>query len=99
VQAQARRPQRPRLALEAQTREQRRALFPESPRTFGKPPSLWTPRLAAEVGWARGLTPYHVSLANIRHARKRLGVSWPRATHWLTSPAPPYAREKSGGTG
>jgi transposase len=99
VQAQSRRPRRTRLVLDAQKREQLRALLHESPRTFGKPRSLWTLRLAAEVCWERGLTPYQVSIENIRQALKRLGVSWQRAKRWITSPDPQYARKKSGGTG
>jgi hypothetical protein len=75
-----------------------RALVHDSPRTFGKPRSTWTLQLAAEVCWERGLTPYHVSLENIRQALKHLGVSWRGAKQGLTSPDPRYARKKSGGT-
>jgi len=71
----------------------------DSPRTFGKPRSLWTLQLAADVCWERGLTPYRVSIENIRQALKRLGVSWRRAKQWITSPDPHYARKKSGVTG
>jgi transposase len=99
VQARSRRPRRTRVVLDAAKREQLRALLHESPRTFGKPRSLWTLRLAAEVCRERGLTPSQVSIENIRQALKRLGVSWQRAKRWITSPDPQYARKKSGGTG
>ena len=98
VHAQSRRPKRTRLVLDAAKREQLRALLHQSPRTFGKPRSTWTLALAAEVCWQRGLTPYQVSLENIRQALKRLGVRWQRAKSWITSPDPQYARKKSGAT-
>jgi transposase len=99
LQRQSRRPKRTRLVLDAAKRERLRALLHESPRTFGKPCSLWTLQLAADVCWERGLTPYRVSIENIRQALKRLGVSWRRAKQWITSPDPQYARKKSGVTG
>ena len=34
----------------------------------------------------------------IRVALRRLGVSWKRAKHWITSPDPAYARKKNGAT-
>jgi transposase len=97
--APSRRPKRTRLVLDAVKREQWRALWHDSPRTFGKPRSTWTLQLAAEVCWERGLTPYQVSLEKIRQARKRLGVSWRRAKQWMTAPDLQYARNKSGETG
>jgi hypothetical protein len=41
--------------------------------------AYWTRRLAAEVCWERGLTPYQVSIETIRQAFNRRGVSWRRA--------------------
>lgn len=29
----------------------------------------------------------------------RLGVRWPRATHWIIRPDPDYVRQKNGATG
>jgi len=75
-----------------------RALLHQSPRTFGKPTSRWTLALAAEVSFAEGLTPRLVSDEAIRVALRRLRVSWKRATHWITSPDPAYARKKNGAT-
>jgi transposase len=92
IHAQSRRPQRTRLVLDG---EPLRALLHERPRAFGKPRSTWTLRLAADVCWERGLTPYPVSIETIRQALKRLGVSWRRAKRWITSPDPQYALKKS----
>jgi transposase len=97
--AQSRRPKRTRLVRDAAKREQLRALLHQSPRTFGKPRRTWTLALAAEVCWEQGLTPYQVSIENVRQALKRLGVRWQRAQSWITSPDPQYARNKSVATG
>src|SRR5262245_29550909 len=71
-----------------------RALLPQRPRTCGTPTSRWTLQRAAEVSCAQGLTPRLVSDEAMRVALRRLGVSWKRAKHWLTSPDPAYARKK-----
>jgi transposase len=78
--------------------ESLRALLHQSPRTFGKPTSRWTLALAAEVSFAQGLTPRLVSDETIRLALRRLGVTWKRAKHWITSPDPAYTRKKNGAT-
>lgn len=75
-------------------REQIRALLHQSPRTFGKPTSVWTMDLAAEVSFAEGITGERVSGETIRQAILRLGVRWRRAKQWITSPDPAYARKK-----
>ena len=74
--------------------EQLRALLHPSPRTFGKPTSVWTLELAAEVSFAEGITTERVSDETIRQAILRLGVRWQRAKQWITSPDPEYARKK-----
>jgi transposase len=76
-----------------------RALLHQSPRCFGKPTSLWTLGLAAQVCHEQGWTGRVLSGEAIRLALQRLGVSWKRAKHWLTSPDPAYARKKKGATG
>jgi transposase len=76
-----------------------RALRHQSPRRFGKPTSRWTPHLAAEACFEKGWTARPLSGEAIRLALKRLGVSWKRAKHWLTSPDPEYARKKKCATG
>ena len=78
--------------------ESLRALLPQSPRTFGKPPSRWTLALAAEVSCAQGLTPRLVSDETMRLALRRLRVTWKRGQTWSTGPDPAYARQKNGAT-
>ncbi len=79
-------------------REQIRALLHQSPRTFGKPTSVWTMELAAEVSFAEGITAELVSGETIRQAILYLGVRWTRAKQWITSPDPEYARKKVNAT-
>jgi hypothetical protein len=50
------------------------------------------------VSFAQGLTPRLVSDEAIRVALRRLGVTWKRAKHWITSPDPAYARKKTDAT-
>ena len=71
----------------------------QRPRAFGKPTSLWTLDLVAEVCHAKGWTPHVVYGETIRQALKRLGIGWRRAKHWITSPDPAYARKKKPATG
>ena len=80
--------------FDAERAQQLRALLHQSPRTFGKPTSLWTLELAAQVSFEQGLTRERVSTETIRAAVHRLGVGWKRAKRWLTSPDPAYARKK-----
>ena len=80
--------------VDAVAAEQLRALLRQSPRTFGKPTSVWTMELAAEVSVAEGIIPARVSGETIRQAILRLGVRWRRAKRWITSPDPEYARKK-----
>jgi hypothetical protein len=76
-----------------------KALLHQSPRTFGKPTSLWTLGLVAEVCHAKGWTARVLSAEAIRKALLRLDVGWKRAKHWLTSPDPEYVKKKRRGTG
>jgi len=75
--------------------ERMRAILHESPRSFGKSTSLWTLRLVAETCFTLGVTSHLVSVESIRRALKRMGVSWKRAKHWITSPDPQYALKKT----
>jgi transposase len=99
LQPQSSRPHTPSALFDAETGESLRALLHQSPRTFGKPTNLWTLALAAEVSFAQGLTPRLVSDETIRVALHRLGVSWKRAKHWITSPDPAYTRKKTDAIG
>ena len=93
------RPHSARPALGAAAAERLRALLHRSPRDFGKPTSLWTLDLAAEVAFAEGLTGRRMSDETIRQALLRLGVGWKRAKTWITSPDPAYLRKKGRATG
>ncbi len=92
------RPHTIHAAFDEALAERLRALLHRSPRTFGKPTSLWTLDLAAEVSFEQGLTATRVSDETIRLTLKRLGVRWQRAKQWLRSPDPEYARKKGGAT-
>ncbi len=75
-----------------------RDVLHHSPRAFGKPTSLWTLELAADVSVEQGLTAERVSDETIRATLARLGVQWQRAKDWITSPDPEYARKKAPAT-
>jgi hypothetical protein len=76
-----------------------KALLYQSPRSFGKPTSLWTLELAAEVSFEQGLTPERVSGETIRATLARLGVRWQRAKAWIISPDPQFGRKRGLVTG
>jgi transposase len=88
----------PHAIFDPDRRAQLRALLHQSPRTFGKPTSVWTLGLAAEVAYAEGITPRQVSGETIRHALAALKTRWKRAQPWITSPDPAYARKKHSAT-
>jgi transposase len=89
----------PHAVFDDARREQLQALLHQSPRTFGKPTSVWTLDLVAEVAFAQGVTARRVSQETIRNVLARLGVRWKRAKHWITSPDPAYGRKKSSASG
>jgi transposase len=92
------RPKSTRETLDDAGRQRLRDLLHRSPRDFGKPTSLWTLDLAAEVAHARGLIGRPVSGETIRQSLLRLGVGWKRAKTWITSPDPAYLRKKGRAT-
>ncbi len=92
------RPKTLALAFAPPTAERLRALLHQTPRTFGKESSLWTLDLAVEVSFEQGLTAHRVSRETIRATLRRLGVSWTRAKHWITSPDPAYAQKNGSET-
>jgi transposase len=92
------RPRAIRESFDGDGRRRLRELLHRSPREFGKPTSLWTLALAAEVAHAQGLTDRPVSGETVRQALKRLGVGWKRAKTWITSPDPAYLRKKGRAT-
>jgi len=74
-------------------------LLHRRPRDFGKPTTLWTLALVAQVCHEKGWAPRVLSIEAVRQILRRLGVGWHRAKHWITSPDPDYAKKKSYGTG
>jgi transposase len=93
------RPHKTRTVFDAERSEGLRALLHQSPRNFGKPSSVWTLELVADVSFEQGLTPERVSRETIRMTLRRLGIGWRRAKRWITSPDPAYARKKALGIG
>jgi transposase len=89
------RPHRFRVAFDRARGERLRALLHQPPRTFGKPTSVWTLELAADVSFEQGLTAERVSGETIRATLERLGLRWQRAKRWITSPDPEYDRKKA----
>jgi len=81
--------------LTAEKREQVRAMLHQSPRNFGKPSSVWTLKLLAEVCHEQGLSDTRLSPPTILDAIVRLEVNWKRAKHWIVSPDPQYALKKT----
>jgi transposase len=92
------RAKRTRLVFGPEQAERLRALLHRSPRDFDQPTSVWTLERAAAVSVAAGLVSTRVSGETIRQTLLRLGISWQRAKHWITSPDPAYARKKGGAT-
>lgn len=95
LRARSSRPKTAAPMLDEVKRERLRAILHETPRSFGKPTSLWTLRLAAEVCFEQCLTSRRLSRDSIHRAVKQMGVNWKRAKHWITSPDPRYALKKS----
>lgn len=85
--------------LTAEKREQVQAILHQSPRNFGKPSSVWTLKLLAEVCQEQGLSDTVLSVPTLLDAVVRLGASWKRAKHWIVSPDPAYELKKSNETG
>jgi transposase len=93
------RPHRTQAAFGAVQRERLGEILHQSPRNFGKPTSVWTLELAAEVSFEQGLTASRVSDETVRATLARQKVSWQRAKRWIISPDPEYERKKTLETG
>jgi transposase len=70
-------------------------LLEQSPRNFGRPSSLWTLALMAEVCFEQEISPVLLSTETIRTALAWLDINWKRAKHWISSPDPAYAAKKN----
>ncbi len=88
------RPHQLRTTFSDEVLEALQDLLHRSPRDFGLDTSLWSLPLAARISFEQGLTPRLVSGESVRRALKRLGTSWKRAKHWITSPDPQYLLKK-----
>ena len=97
LQEKSRRPHAAHAFLDERFSDALKDLLHHSPRLSGKPTSLWTLDLVAEVCHGKGWTPRQLTGEAIRLALKRLGIRWKRAKHWITSPDPAYARKKKPG--
>lgn len=73
------RPKTIRAAFDGERTERLREMLHRSPREFGKPTSLWTLALAAEVSFEEGITEERVSAETVRASLERMGVRWLRA--------------------
>ena len=89
------RPHRLRTTFPDEALEDLQALLHRSPADFGLTGNVWTLSLAAKISFQQGLTPRLVSGESVRRALKRLGKSWKRAKHWITSPDPQYLLKKT----
>ncbi len=98
LQPKSRRPKTVQPIFDPHKAERLRAILHQSPRTFGKPTSVWTLALAAEVCLEQRVTERLVSIERIRVTLQRLGVGWQRAKDWITSPDPEYTRKKRDAT-
>lgn len=98
LQRRSRRPQTIHVAFDAEGCERLRDLLHRSPREFGKPTSVWTLALLAEVAAEAGITSERVSHETIRNTLARLAIRWQRAKDWIASPDPAYAQKNSGAT-
>jgi transposase len=98
LQKKSARAHRTRLVFAPEQAERLRALVHRSPRDFGKPGSVWTLEWAAEVSVTQGIVSTRVSGETSRQTVRRLGLSWKRAQHWITSPDAGYARKTGSAT-
>jgi transposase len=96
LEKQSTRPKTVAPVLDAAPCERRQPIVHQAPRLYGQATGVWTLALAAEVGYAQGVTERLMSDETIRRALQRLQTNWKRAKHWSTSPEPQYARKKSG---
>lgn len=88
------RPHQLRTSIPDEYLEGLRDLLHRSPREFGIDLGLWSLPLAAKSAFLQGVIPVKTSGASVRRALLRLGVSWKRAKHWITSPDPMYLQKK-----
>lgn len=91
----SRRPHTIRVAIDAAGCETLRELLHRSPRELGKPTSVWTLALLAEVAAEQEISAWHVSHETIRQTLARMDVRWHCAKDWISSPDPAYAKKST----
>ncbi|GHO72474.1 hypothetical protein KSD_74720 [Ktedonobacter sp. SOSP1-85] len=93
------RPHHLRTSIPDDALEALQDLLHRSPRDFGLNRSLWSLPLVAKISFEQGIIPTATSVTSVCRALKRLGTSWKRAKHWITSPDPQYQVKKTLGNG
>jgi transposase len=88
-------PKHPNGAWPRDHDEELRELLHLSPRTFGKPRSLWTLALLADVCFEQKITARRLSAQAFSTILARMDINWKRARDWMTSPDPEYAAKKA----
>jgi transposase len=88
------RPHRLRNSIPDEALPRLRDLLHRRPREFGLARHLWRLPLVAQFCFSQGLVAAPITGASVRRALKRLGVSWKRAKHWITSPDPMSRQKK-----
>ena len=86
-------------AYDDEAREQLRELIRQSPRKHDYKSSLWTLEMLAEVSHQKGWTSYQVHPDTVGQTLLKMGVSWRRAKHWISSPDKNYSGKKNAETG
>jgi len=92
------RPHRTRATFSDAAMARLAQLVRQRPRLYGHASSVWSLNQLADVACAEGLTAIRVSDETIRSALKRLGITWRRAKHWITSTDPAYVQKNTRAT-
>jgi hypothetical protein len=87
------RPHRSYPAFDAAGCARLQEVLHRSPRSYGKPASVWTLPLVAEVCADEGITAGRVSGQTIHQTVRRDGRPLGRAKEWINSPDPEYAKK------
>ena len=88
-------PHAPHAAWPKDRDEDLRALLHQSPRTLGKPTSLWTLELAAEVCHEKGWTTHRLSRETLRRALEAPGRRLETCQALAGQPRPPVRAKKN----
>ncbi len=92
------RPHRLRTSFTPEGLERLYDLLHHSPREWDFERGTWTLELVAQVCLEQGIITAPISDESVRRALQRLGTTWKRAKHWVTSPDPLYLQKKTHAT-